>query len=565
MSSQLPNLNLQETFSRKENLTNDFSQPGAIAAINSDLAISILSPSARPSPCIKQITEFPNEILDLIFSNFHTPTTVTGAHCIMRPPPSKAIKNARLTCRKFCQAATRYLMDFISIEATQESLLYLKHFSNHPTIRHQIRVVHISFAQYNEDMTNYDVFLPALALQLQHERHRDNYDLHTLQGEDLAKRHALMGTAFEIEWHWNKFTNWGQDASSQAFFETLERDTLAAFEDHGQRYQEQERTQNDPLYVERIAGALARMTGIKVIMVNDQVFNRYGNTCEAGTQVWYHLGNNPSRLAQRYIRPLTSKQSRTFCTGFQFPIQVAMNLLVALSPVNFQELNCLFPFGEARAGQSINLVDCAENLHRLGKQLTRANFELPYFPLFPSLRSIDIKKWCLVLMSATLGAAQLQSLHLGAKIPQGISHHLIFDRVFTPEVLRTVLSRQQHGNLRRLILEYVKIDRDVLNQIVLLSVNAAQSDSKDKRKLHLKLYGVQLDENSISWAEALDLLRGHVDDESTIRRVWREGEEDVPMDGGEDAIFGDWNLNPYRYTTQADRYIRGDPVPNPMT
>ncbi|KAI1324923.1 hypothetical protein F5Y16DRAFT_423471 [Xylariaceae sp. FL0255] len=508
-------------------------------------ATAAFDPLHRPTA----ITDLPSEILFEIFDHLHSATTLYGSYSY--DPHSEhieAIMNARLTCRTMCEVSSRHLLDFISVEPTEESLTRLEQVSQHPIISARIRGVHISFALYRPEMTVLSEFENSLAVRLFYEWKQANYaDLKAPGVEGFEERRALIAQSRLIENFWTS----GDLGSQPYFLKEVQKNTLVALKEYQRRYEEQERILNDTNYVRRIAQSLARMSRIKTVMVNDQA-THHRCVSQRGQNVWQALGSGTSEIAQRFVIPEDWPGRSP-----DIPNQVALNLLAALSNVRFQDLRWDLRVKPLHAPQIYNYPILAD-LQKMSSQLT--SVDLTWGNNCDTEKDrMDMKQWTSGLMLAMLGAAPLRSLLLRTS---GHIYHRepTMDIAFTPSMLSSVLGCQQHGDFRSLILINAPIDRGVLDNISHLSCQATP-DGSDIPKLHLELDHVYLS-TSTSWAEALDVLQGHVDSTSIIR--WPNGDMSGLDNVQKQEIFGNWYQQSSDHTTEADSYIRGDPRPNPI-
>ncbi|KAI1320983.1 hypothetical protein F5Y16DRAFT_417201 [Xylariaceae sp. FL0255] len=530
--------------------------PQAILTHNvHQIPTTIKDTTSAPSLSPKKTTDFPNEILHHIFSYIHTPTTLTGPHSYdPKSPHIETIKNARLTCRRISQVASHYLLDHVSIEPTWKSLRRLACISKHPIIREEIRVVYISFAQYNSQMTRYWNFTKALVEQLHTERLEKKCLPFDFRDEAAQEMMTLTRTSAFIEDIWK--ANWCYvyssiwDGSQTRFLlEAVKRRTFVAFEEYRRLFQEQNQALNDPSYKIRILEALARMPQIKTVMFNDESTPRH--TYTYGRDVWEILRADPSGVARRYLKPLSiyqTQQCKMDIAGF--PTELALELLAALSAIKFQDLRLVLPFGDHEP-VPIHNSNIFTDLNKMGKQLSGMDVA---FPASWSTAPREFVQRNYAIIMALLGATQVTALHLNSWKPIMCWH--IYSP-YVPAVLSPILARQQRGKLRSLVMNHVEIDRDVLNNIMLIAVKASQCGS-GKPKLHLELIAIKLDEN-IPWLEVLDLLRGKVDDTSILR--YPNGNMSGLEYNEMVSIFDNHNDQ----AILAELYIRGHPVPNPIT
>lgn len=100
-----------------------------------------------------KITDLPNEILSKIM--FHLSKRARfGVMASVSSTPTADIKNARLSCHKLGAAASRYLIERVTVDVSLRSLSRLETISEHPLFRHTVQAVEFRLAQYDNVFDN---------------------------------------------------------------------------------------------------------------------------------------------------------------------------------------------------------------------------------------------------------------------------------------------------------------------------------------------------------------------------------------------------------------------------
>ncbi|KAI1325435.1 hypothetical protein F5Y16DRAFT_401435 [Xylariaceae sp. FL0255] len=532
----------------------DAGDEGALT-LSPDKANAVVDPSSRH----KSIIDVPNEILIEILSYFDFETHIySPSGYDPKSPHIDAIKNLRLTCRKLSLIASEFLLDFVHVEPSEESLHRLECIANHPMIGQKIRGAHVSFAMYHPRLARkLDPFIKSMAIQFWFEWYHEeghHYDgLYVSQrffGSGSEKK-RLKYRAKAIKKSWG-----GGDAGTDYICKPIAGYLHAAFREYKRRFNEQQQLLGG-LFTQRVATSLSHMPKLKCLMINDiPTLPHLGKG-----NVWQTLRNGTrAEVVQRYMKPFDYLAFEDFGGGmtFNFPIKKAFDLLTKLpqAGVGVRDLRCRFPF---KLDEVFN-IDCSpmyDHLGRLGSQITNADMSLPAC-LDPN-EDLVIEPWFQEFFTALLRDAPLASLRLSTEAMG------IYERspVFNSPVTSPLLHAHRHGKLHYLVLEGASISINALKGFMEL-YKATEVDSR-KPKLHLELSKVYL-QRPDTWLEVLDLLRGCVDDTSIIRSP--EGEM---ADGVSDVLVSWLKYHTFELSdtpggedSKAVEYIRGAAVPNPI-
>ncbi|KAI1320573.1 hypothetical protein F5Y16DRAFT_405552 [Xylariaceae sp. FL0255] len=533
-----------------------------IDAQSSNLGNNAISDS---SPHFSLLEKLPDEILLKIFKHFHHATTLQGSHEYdPKAEHIETIMSARLVCRRLCAIASHFLLDFVHVEPTEASIRRLECISEHEAVRKEIRGAHISFAMYHPDLANsLDLFVEGLREQFMDEELGEpfyyygdeffsplvNHPQHKFLGSE-EEYQVLEAKGYAISHAWlHGFLM----ARSNGW--KIKKYLLDAHQEYKRRFNKQKHLMKNNSFTTRIAWALSKMPRMKYLMVNDKpIMNHF-----LGKQdIWQALQlGKPSMIAQRYIRPINSHISAKgwgHKVSVLFPIEATLHLLAVLPQigVHIQDLRCRLPIDSIKACH-INCFPYYAGLRLMGVRLSHADVSIPYRGSYLDGGDMtDIPQWTEKLLVALLGASPLEYLRLSSKnmsAENGISP-------LSTSVTTSVLGAHRQGNLRTLVLEDTTIAANTLQ--MLMAPYKETDENANRPKLTITLSGVGLADWG-PWEQALDLLRGGVDNASTIRFPW--GNMNDLWSPQVHHIFSYWL---HDGTSEAERYIHGEDIPNPF-
>lgn len=122
-------------------------QHGASVAPNNGGPIfaTISAPTGAPPTRNLTIRDLANEVLDLAFQYLPTNKSIK---CTSRPD----VKKTRLTCRRFRDLSSRYLVSRVTVTISKESLCHLELVSRHLLISKGISSICLNLALYDQEM-----------------------------------------------------------------------------------------------------------------------------------------------------------------------------------------------------------------------------------------------------------------------------------------------------------------------------------------------------------------------------------------------------------------------------
>ncbi|KAI1158669.1 hypothetical protein F5B18DRAFT_656456 [Nemania serpens] len=520
-------------------------------------SVAIADPSPR-----SLLLDLPDELLIEIFKNLNPETTMHGSHEYdHNAEHTEAIKSTRLACRRLCAIASYFLLDFVNVEPTEASIRRLERISEHEAVRKEIRGAHISFTMYHPDLAkSLDWFVQGLVKQFEHEYlHKELWLRPPFHGfpSSEEEQSALIAKGKSISHAWSygfvraRRNNWN-----------IKKYLLNAHKEYKRRFNEQQRLMKDNSFTVRIALALAKMPKIKYLMVNNNLTMSHLIGKE---DIWQALRlGEPSRIAHRYVRPMTCHMSEGCChmrEGWcdtlliRFPLEAALHLLAILpqAGVHIQDLRCRFPIDVMEASW-MSCFPYYAGLRDMGKRLTHANMSIQHHRCSISdEQESNILEWAEKLLVEMLSASPLEYLCLSSKLLNDYGASSLLGPSFTAPVLAV----QKQGKLRTLVLEDATITSHTL-QMLMTPYKETEGDAS-RPKLHFDLAGVEMMDPD-SWEGALYQLRGGVDNTSTIRYpngnmgdLWNPQIRHIFNPGGEDGA------------SEAERYIRGEEIPNPFS
>ncbi|KAI1328885.1 hypothetical protein F5Y16DRAFT_397847 [Xylariaceae sp. FL0255] len=527
-----------------------------------------LNTATAHTPRAKKLLELPDELLLKVFRNFHSVTTIQGSH--KYNPKSRYIdniKSLRLTCHWFNEIASQFLLNFVIVEPTVASLHRLEGIAAHPIMSRQIFGAHVSLATYSPHMADslyhFNHAVRQLFLVERDRKSIEDYGDEFICHYGLRSRlppffvcdeeksiineraHALMKSLETTEIH-PTYTRWRGETNLQD-----------AFEDYRRRFNEQKRVIETLSFARRVAQALARMPRIKILMLNDKPAIRHLGKVDIW---WALLTEDHAKIVQRYIMPSSANTFQREALArssldAKFPLKAAVQILTfsAGFGVGIKDLRCRFHVQQSEP-QWEDFTRVYTGLRRFGMGLTHADVSIL---VRWGRAEEEMAEFAQKIVTAMLSVAPLNSLHLRSRDLASRSD----SDVFITEVTDSILDRLQPGRLRRLVLNRdVSVSLDTLQKL-LIPFKDTEEDS-NKPKFHLELDGVHLrTDNRYGWGEALEVFRGCVDNTSIVR----DPHGDFP---GRSHRYVNDLFSPIHQLqgeeTEANSYIRGDPIRNPI-
>ncbi|KAI1109457.1 hypothetical protein F5Y14DRAFT_458179 [Nemania sp. NC0429] len=536
---------------------------------------------ANPSP--RSLMDLPDELLLQILRPFRNVTGTWHHRYDYFEEDIITIKNVRLTCRRLGAVGSHFLTDFVSVEPTEASIRRLECISEHEVVRNQITVAHISFAMYHPDLANdFRLFVQSLQEQLLSE-YKCGEPLNYYHDEYF--RWNGFRPSDEVEYVGSEETHLALKNKAKAICRSwglsnlkigrngrrTQKYLLNAHEEYKRRFNEQQQLMKNNSFTTRIASAFAKMPLIYDLMVNDMPTM---NHLLEKDDIWQALQQGePSIIAQRYVRPMTFHMNiaEHHRLPICFPIEAALHLLASLDGVDvvLSRLQCRLPFEGIKASQ-IDYSPYIEGLEDMGMSLYEADVSIPYWceDCLPDEQKSKIEKWGEGFLLAMMRYTSLQRLRLNT--PRMSSYDGIRSpcgRLATAPVMEAIMRER---TLRELELEQAVISADTLKCLMApykeIGVEMAPDEETggdvNRAKLHLEVSVIELAAPDL-WADALDLLRGGVDDTSKIHH-------------GKNGVLGrTGGLNHLQrmtvFETQRDdgetpatKYIRGKHDKNPV-
>ncbi|KAI0111235.1 hypothetical protein GGR51DRAFT_569257 [Nemania sp. FL0031] len=254
-------------------------------------------------PTLKQtnVLDFPNEILFRIFDFVRSSHLNPGygspngkwfsQDAIDIPPETRDIQNVRLTCRRFCDASSHLLLDYVCVEMQTASLTRLHEISRHPTICKGIRVVDVRLTFYHSKLTDDPGKIYSLWCRLLY------------PSMDSVQRQSFQSSAQSI-----RQGNYDGDAlflplkRSELRFKDLMKAMQVGQTMYQERYRDQEQLLKSGQFVQSIVVSLTQLPFVQVLKIGSD-----RREIDEPYQVkarFYGSDNDPIKIAKICVRPL---------------------------------------------------------------------------------------------------------------------------------------------------------------------------------------------------------------------------------------------------------------------
>ncbi|TGJ81363.1 hypothetical protein E0Z10_g7402 [Xylaria hypoxylon] len=402
---------------------------------------------ARPSLRPLNVLDLPDELLMLVFDwtkGYYPQNEVDSCQCCRLwgdcgQQPTPDIQNARLTCRRFCNASSHLLIDYVLLEPQSDSLARLQGISRNPLIRKGVRAVEVSLRCYHSSLaSNLGSFTTSWHNQffsetMNTEHVRQQLDHRPGAREDRSG--ALLARANEIRKAWWAFGfNSNVTPGYEAYVEALQ----VCYDIYRKRYEDQRRLLTSGLFAQGAATALAQMPTAQTLTFGDR---SCFNFLRRGSKPWYEVMDNPTKLAMNYLNPFGTWEAEVMGFSSELPMNLVVEILGALPKLGAAVKNLNIDIsGAANMSQFVPELQVGRNLTILAQQLSSISVRIQRFvdrnrTSAPVQMAIDIYPF----LSAILDTDSLEDIFLyfdqvGTDGPRSPSFGPLFTRRRRPNL-----------------------------------------------------------------------------------------------------------------------------------
>ncbi|KAI1295199.1 hypothetical protein F5Y03DRAFT_410648 [Xylaria venustula] len=470
---------------------------------------------SRPSLRPLKVVDLPDELLMTIFDFVKTPGS---EHFDKHPLPhsflkhadaasTRDIQNSRLTCRRFYATSTHLLINHVTLQLQPQSLSRLQEISRHPLIRQGVRYVQVRLDTYQSQLTrDLRTFADHWISRLQTQLHvfrtslphtykslhfwRDRKDLKELTYKEL--KNTIIRQTGDILEVWRLYV---EDNTLIPEFEAWVAVLLSSYKIFKKRYEDQERLLGDGQLVQAFTDVLARLPAAKILTFTDHPCH----DCFIAQDRWYQLINNPLKLAEDFLKPITPCHLFPLDLPSELPTNLILEILGALPEVKtaVQEIDIEIR-GAANTSRLVPDPQTREKLSSLAKQLRKVHVEFQRDPLHirAVITSAQIAENIYSFISPILDTESLQTIEICLK---GVRIDQI---ALTPPNIGPILSCQRRPKLKFLLLAGMTIDGSDLQ---LMADSLRPGTATFDERVYIYLDRIHL--LSGSWIKAANSLR----------------------------------------------------------
>ena len=173
------------------------------------------------------------------------------------------IKNVRLTSRRFCEASTPLLIEFVRVYLTSASLERLEAIARHPIFSKSVKTVEFNVSFYDAALVrDKALFAYCCAVDL---------------SQECELRERSRSPASDMKRLYNLADEWRRIGSNEAWWtdpNNSSRLLKAAHDRYRSLFEDQEAMKEDNIHLTRLSGALKQLPGLSSIVVSDQEHKR---------------------------------------------------------------------------------------------------------------------------------------------------------------------------------------------------------------------------------------------------------------------------------------------------
>lgn len=530
-----------------------------------------------------KVVDLPNEVLAMIFAHFEDVPApriqVDDASSDDTPFPSAdlgSIKNIRLTCRKFCDAGSRFLLPLVDISFTPSSIQRLEEISSHPNISKGVRIIRIYIGTYSPEIANPARFcteiiskLATLKFEFQVEASRVQKEVEEAcrmigippKPKSLKIKGLQMALAEAQDVIQTLHRTRRQHGLPVASYDRFERKLSSAIAKAHEEYQRKVLEQKDLVgdfnVHASIHAAIRKMPSVQRLCITNSSVRQPADNIRSG---WgQRLGIQKFKAILKDTNPFqklmvdagedTSLVSRA--SDSDIALWYELPLMFGVGDGNLTQLDITImafdePHIEALARHLPSIRHACQQLRRVQVKITQ-RFDIFMERIKPAFVA---QTWG--LLDAMLTSPKLEAVRLDFRVENE------YHDVHSPSGFSAVLANLPWNNLRHVCLLRLPLGigdlRDALEKV--------------PGKVHLELTAINLLEGT--WAEALEILRSRADASSLVRQP--RGVELTQMSEREarylryefDSEHRDGWYSAQRCPGPASFYIQGGNIPNPL-